>query len=237
MRHFITAALAGALIAPSLASAQDLGSMEVIVTARRRSSDDYSPQMPAIGLRRQADFAVQGVVVRGDTRDSAQREQEIYAMVRGAVALAGKQGLQLAFGEEVLQPLTAANVSALGIQRDSRPDSAKITFLVKAPLSAGMTAQQAQARITAFLKAVTPVGRAQIEAVDDLTFSVVGPDQYRPAISEAIAADARAMAARVGPDYAVQIENLQAPVEWARSGPSEVFLYLPYRLSVLPRRP
>jgi hypothetical protein len=94
--------------------------------------------------------------------------------------------------------------------------------------------EQAQSRITAFIKAVPPVGRAQMETSNDLTFSVVAPDQYRPAIIEAVSADARRAAAAMGTDYAVQIEGLQAPVEWSRSGVTEVFLCMPYKLVTRP---
>lgn len=44
------------------------------------------------------------------------------------------------------------------------------------------------------------------------------------------------MAARMGEDYGVEIEGLNHPVEWARAGLSEVLLYMPYRLVIVPRR-
>lgn len=46
------------------------GANEVVVTAQRREADDYSSDLPAIGLKRQADFAVIGVAVMGDSRDA-----------------------------------------------------------------------------------------------------------------------------------------------------------------------
>ena len=94
----------------------------------------------------------------------------------------------------------------------------------------------AEAKIAAFVKAVKPVGRALMETSDDLTFSVVAPDQYRGAIADIIAADAKAMAAKLGDGYGVEIEGLNRPVEWARSGLSEVLLYIPYKLVIVPRR-
>jgi hypothetical protein len=99
-----------------------------------------------------------------------------------------------------------------------------------------MDAQAAQSAITAFVKSVKPVGRALMTESDDLTLSVVAPDQYRGAVADAIAADARAMAARVGSDYGVEIEGLSRPVEWARAGLSDVLLYMPYKLVVVPKR-
>ena len=69
-----------------------------------------------------------------------------------------------------------------------------------------------------------------------MTLSVVAPDKYRGAIADIISADAKAMAARLGDGYAVEIEGLNRPVEWARSGLSEVLLYIPYKLVIVPKR-
>ena len=55
-----------------------------------------------------------------------------------------------------------------------------------------------------------------------LTLSIVAPDQYRGQILDLIAADARAIAARFGPDYAVEARGLDRPVEWRRASSTEV---------------
>lgn len=229
-------AVLGMLSLAPEALAQDEGLGEVIVTAMRREAQDYSAEMPAVGLRRKADFAVVGVSIAGDTRDQAQRQGEIYDMIRAAIAAAPRAGVQLAYGERTLQALTLANYRELSLTNDGRPDSQRTSFLVKVALSGTMDAQAAQSAITAFVKSVKPVGRALMTETDDLTLSVVAPDQYRGAVADAIAADARAMAARVGADYGVEIEGLSRPVEWARAGLSDVLLYMPYKLVVVPRR-
>jgi hypothetical protein len=229
-------AVLGMLSLAPEALAQDEGLGEVIVTAMRREAQDYSAEMPAVGLRRKADFAVVGVSIAGDTRDQAQRQGEIYDMIRAAIAAAPRAGVQLAYGERTLQALTLANYRELSLTNDGRPDSQRTSFLVKVALSGTMDAQAAQSAITAFVKSVKPVGRALMTEIDDLTLSVVAPDQYRGAVADAIAADARAMAARVGADYGVEIEGLSRPVEWARAGLSDVLLYVPYKLVVVSRR-
>ena len=94
-----TTAIALAMILAHPASAQDLGQQEVVVTASRIEQDNYQRDMPAVGLRRTADFLVQEVVIRGDTRDPKQRALEIRQMLQKAVQLASKQGVQLAFGD------------------------------------------------------------------------------------------------------------------------------------------
>jgi hypothetical protein len=131
--------LAGfALIAAAFAtqaSAQDLNVQEVVVTGSRVSLeqnefDDYNSERPAVGLRRLADFLVQPVAIRGDTRDEEQRGREIRAMLNDAVRLARQHGVELAYGEYILTELTAANIDELTLDADNRPDSQRVTFLV-----------------------------------------------------------------------------------------------------------
>ena len=216
--------------------AGDLGTQEVIVTGSRREADGFDAGQPAIGLRRRADFAIQEVRITGDTRDETKRHGEIYDMVRAAIAQAAKSGVQLATGDTVIEPLTLANYRSLTLTKDSRPDSERLSFLVKVPLGAGADAKGAVDRIDAFVKAVTPVGRALLERADDLTLSVVAPDQYRPQIVALVAGDARQMAAKFGADYVVEARGIERPVEWSRSGATDVLLYIPYQLSVVPHR-
>jgi hypothetical protein len=214
---------------------QDLRGDEIIVTGMRRNVDGYDEHIPAVGLRRPADFAVQPVVVRGDTRDADKRTEEIYATIRGAIELAAKRGdIELATGEVVVEPLTLANYRNVTIDKDNRPDSGKAEFLIKVRL-VGSDAKAAIERINAFIKAAPAVGRAQLETSDDLTLSVVDPDQYRGRIVDLVAADARATATKLGPDYVVEAKGLDRPVEWSRASLTEVFLYVPYSYTVVPK--
>src|SRR5690349_3025466 len=101
------AALALFVCCDTAALAQDLSEAEVVVTATRRALeedqfDDYDSERPAVGVRRMADFLVQPVAIRGDTRDPAQRRREIRAMLNDAVRLARQHGVELAYGEYVL---------------------------------------------------------------------------------------------------------------------------------------
>lgn len=239
---FVPALLLAALAAP--AGAQNIGESEIIVTGSRISrpsfdSDDVvTVRPPAIGMKRVADFAVQAVTIVGDTRDEQKRRDEIFGMVRKAIELAGKRGgIELATGQFVVEPLTLANYRNLEIEEDDeRDDVEQVGFLVKTRLAAGMDAKAALERIEAFVKAVPAVGRAEMEKDGDLTLSVVGPDRYRAAIVDLVAADARAMAARLGPAYAVHANGLDQAVQWSRASLTEVYLYVPYSYSVVPAR-
>ncbi len=231
-------ALAGPLAAPL--AAQDLNSQEIMVTGSRiafeeSEYDEYNNERPAVGLRRTADFLVQNVAIRGDTRDPKQRASEIRKMLNEAVRRAGAAGVELAYGEYILTPLTAANVEELTLSPDNRPDSQRVSFLVKAKLSDSQSGSVAQKRIADFIESVPENGRAQMDEMGDASLSVIGPDSYRLQITSAIAEDAKRLTAQMGENYAVEVEGLNKPVQWARSGPSEVFLFIPYKLTVLPR--
>ncbi len=232
-RRLILALALLASAAPVLGQ-DDLGSSEIIVTAARRESDDYDASIPAVGLRKVADFAVQRVTITGDTRDAPKRREEIYAMIRGAIELAGRRpAIELATGEMVVQRLTAANYKDLPLSGDGRPDTDRTSFLVKTALAGG-DAKAALDRIDAFVKAVPAVGRAEMRASGDLTLSVVSPNHYRGRIVDLVAADARETAAKLGPQYGVTASGLDRPVEWSRASLTEVFLYVPYSYSVVP---
>jgi hypothetical protein len=157
--------------------------------------------------------------------------------ISGAIALAGKSGgIELATGEMVVEPLTLDNYRNLPLHSDGRPDTDKTSFLVKTRLSANGDAKAALDRISAFIKSVPTVGRAEMKSDGDLTLSIVSPDQYRGRIVELVAADARATAAKLGTDYAVEAKGLDRPVEWSRASLTEVFLYVPYSYTVVPAR-
>lgn len=224
---------------PALAqerSAAVLGQQDIIVTANRREADGFDTNQPAVGLRRRADFAIQELTITGDTRDEAKRHFEMFDLLRIAITYAARNGVQLATGDTVVEPLTIDNYRDLTLKKDSRPDAEKLQLLVKAPLDTGTDAKVALDRIDAFVKEVPTVGRALIEKSDDLTLSIVAPDQYRPQIVQAVADDARAMAACFGTDYAVEARGIERPVEWTRAGLTDVLLYIPYQLTVVPKR-
>lgn len=228
-RVFIAVILA---MLPAPALAQD----EIVVTGSRRGNEGPA-QTAGIGIRHRADFAVQSVTVYGDTRDRAARRKEILDTVRNAIQLGEKRGVQLSYGEGIIQPLTLANYAdKLKFDEDgSRDDAEQVSFLVKTTLSDG-NALAAIDRLNAFIKAVPLVGRAVAAPAGDPGVSIVDPSQYRPRILAAIAADANAAAGQFGPDYAVEVNDLATPVRWVLASPTEVLLYISHDLKVVPKR-
>jgi hypothetical protein len=225
------------MLLPVPAAAQDPGMSEIVVSGSRiaRDPDEPGANRPAIGLRRTADFAIMTVSIAGDTREAPRRREEILTMVRAAIELAQRSGLELATGDFIVLPLTLANYRELPMANDGRQDSDRVVFLVKARLDATTDSATALQRIERFVRAVPANGRAEIRSGGELTLSVVAPDQYRGQILDLIAADSNAAARRFGPDYAVEARGLDRPVEWARASLTEVFLYVPYNIVVRPK--
>lgn len=245
MRGFLIGlAAAGVLAGAMPARAQD-GSEEIVVTGMRKLNPDDDedrvrilsiPTPAAVQmLRRTADFAVQQVIVTSDTVDEEESSAEVYAMTRKAIDLATGSGVELATGEIVVEPLTAANYKDLEIVEDDDSNGEAVKFLVKVPLAAGIDAKAALARIDKFIKAVPAVGRAQVKAYSELTLSVVNPEQYRGAIIDLVAKDTSATSGRFGQGYGVEVTGLDRPVQWKRASLTEVQLFLPSNSTVRPR--
>ena len=251
MRKLLMGLIAFGFLATAMpAFAQDDGAgQEIIVTGMRRLNPDDEDsernkekpvQTPAAvqTLRRVADFAIQQVVIVSDTVDEAAAKTEVLAMVRRAIDMASGSGVLVASGEIVVEPLTVGNYKDLEFLNDeNEPDISGqfVKFLVKVPLAPGIDAKTALARIDKFVKAVPPVGRAQMKAYSELTLSVVNPEQYRGAIIDLVAKDTAATSARFGAGYGVEVSGLDRPVQWKRSGLTEVQLFLPSSSTVRPR--
>lgn len=248
MIGYRTAAGILALAGAWAAQAQDINEGEVVVTGtrarqvyidprtnRRIETEEDASGLPSVGLRRRADFALLPVVVSGDTRELDQRREEILTMVRSALALAGRSGIELATGDFFVVPLTTGNYRTLAFLGDGRPDSERVAFFIKTRLGASADeANQAITRLEQFISKVPAAGRAEMRAGGPLTLSIVAPDQYRGPLLDLIAKDALAIAARFGPQQQVEAHGLDRPVEWRRAGATEVFLYIPHRMVFRP---
>jgi hypothetical protein len=218
--------------APTIALAQnDLG--EIVVTAQRASSDYYSDEQTVIGLRRDADSAVQAIWITSDSRVESMRKSEIHAMLLAALQRAGAAGVQLVMGDFELVPVTTASYRDLVFQTGNRPDTSKIVLYVKAKL-AGSTGN-AQKRIDDFVTAVPPSGRALLEKQGNLTLTIINPDQYRDDVVKLIAESAKRYASYFGPDYGVEVGGLNEQLAWTQVSNTQVFLYIPYRFSIKPK--
>lgn len=234
------------LLSASAAAAQDFDVSEeavdfdnanIIVTGTKVRSDfdGYSSSVPLVGYQRQADYLLQPIRITGDTRDAKQRVDEVYQTVGGFVRAANAQGFTIAYGDLVTTDVTSANLRDLPLTNAGRPDTSGITLFATTKL-AEMDVKTAQSRLAALLKGFRPVGRALVEDGGSPSLSIVGPDRYRPQIAEAVAKDAARMAGLFGEGYAVEVTGLEGTVQWQRRGTTDLFLFIPYRLTITPRR-
>jgi hypothetical protein len=206
---------------------------EVVVTANRLNARYAQQDRPVIGLRRKADSGVTVVAFTSDSRDAETRKREIQTMMRAAIDRAAAAGIELVTGSFELEPVTAANYQALALVPADRPDTSKVNVMFKARLTG--SADAAIQQIAAFVKSVPRTGRGTVDSYGGFTLTIVNPDQYRSAIVKQVAENARAQAAMFGPDYAVQVSGIDGQVFWSQVSGTEVFLYVPYRFSIVPK--
>lgn len=244
MKILIVAAACTASFWALPVQAQEIGQQEVMLSPSRASQSGraqiagYDPDIPAVGLIRTADFAVRSVTIEGDTRDKELRESEIRSMLESTIRIAADRGLELSFGSMSIENLTLDNFAIFtegNVLGGSRPDTSRISFLVKVPLNDQSDLETVTKRMDDFQNAVRPVGRAQFAGKGPITLSIVKPDQYRTDIIGLVGRDSREVAAQVGDAFSVTITGLHKPVDWIRWGDLKVMLFLPYETTVVPK--
>lgn len=233
-----TSALAFALaLASSAAVAQQSTAPsvgEVMVTASRSSIPYAGQDRPVVGLRRTADAAVMSLVIVSDTRDAATRTQEIYTVLLAAMDKAPGAGVELVYGGTPIIPVTRANYQDLPLLGAGRVDTSQLQLLVKARLTGSAAATQA--KLLAFITSLKGSGRATVGTGGGISLTVVDPDQYRSQIVSLVAADAKAVAGLFGPEFTFSVTGIDGQVVWAQVSTTEVFLYIPYRYTIVPKR-
>lgn len=227
-------ALAALAVFAAPVQARQSGMEEVVVTASRLS--EYDPvKTPFVTLNRRADNLISTVRVVCDTRDLSQRKQELKATLRNMIKAAPGAGVELGLeGEEVVGRFDETMLDAV-IQPHNRPDTSVATLVVKTRVAPSDTFDAAAGRIKAFAEKTPKAGRTEILPTEEWNLTLIGPQRYRGEVFGLVAEDARKVAATFGPDYAVSAEGLQLPLSWYRSGPLELALYVPYKLTVTPR--
>jgi hypothetical protein len=230
----IALALAAAVAASVSAQARQSGLEEVVVTASRLT--EYDPvKTPFVTLNKRADNLITVVRVVCDTRDLSQRKQELKTTLRNMIKAAPGAGVELGLeGEEVIGRFDDTMLDAV-IRPDGRPDTSVAVLVVKTRVTPTDTFDAATGRIEAFAEKTAKAGRTEILPTQDWDLTLIGPQRYRGEVLALVADDARKVAGTFGPDYAVAADGLQLPLSWYQSGPLELALYVPYKLTVTPR--
>ncbi len=235
-KHLVAGMAALSCLAGS-AMAQDGGVDEIIVTGSRAIEWDRD-DIPVVQLARRADNLIVAVTVVNDTRDAADRREELISTLRSMVqAAGGNAGIDLSIEDDgALVPLSPDMVSTLTLGVDpGRSDTSVARLIVKTPIAAADTLDAASGRIERFVESVPKRGRSLVSITGDWELSIVNPAQYRPAILAAISADASSTAEAFGAGYAVEVSGLSNRVTWTQSGPLDLSLFIPYEMSIKPR--
>jgi hypothetical protein len=228
----ITLSLWAGAAAAQPAEPQGLG--EVMVTSNRTGAPFAQQDRPVAGLRRTADAAVMSLVITSDHREAETRKQEIHTVLRGAMDKAAASGFEIVSGSFRLEPVSRQNYESLPLQSGGRVDTSQVRVLVKTPLAG--TAAETEARLRRFIGSLSGSGRATVEYGGGWTLTVVNPDQYRDSIIGLVAEDAKHSAALFGPDFTVNITGIDGQVAWSQISSTEVFLYIPYRYTIVPKQ-
>lgn len=235
-KRLLAAFITLAILVPIPAAAQD--ESNVIVTGSRsdRSDDQYyDEEQSAIGLTRKADFFVKPLYVSSDSRDPDQRQAELLAMLRATIERAGGAGITLVAGDYTLTPVTLSGIENLEIGSGNRPDTSRVQVYARIPVSNDVDrVRDADQRITTFVRSVPVTGRSFIET-GSTVLGLSNPDQYRLAVVQAIADEAKRYSAQFGSDYGIEIRGLDSELYWQQAGEAEVFLYIAHSFVIRPK--
>ncbi len=218
----------GAMLLGVDASAQNLE--EVVVTGLRAS--DYS-EMPAVTITKPADFLVQKIQLINDSRSPDLRKKEIIETVEGMLNRAtSDRNIALSYGEGFLVPVNLTDESLQIIEDKKRPDTSRVEIYVKVTLAAGDDTKARIAALRKFIEKTPLVGRTEVEPMDDVGLSIVGPEKYRYDILARIAEENARLAKVVGSKCEVKVSGLSRRVMWERTEVAELMLYIPYEMEM-----
>lgn len=213
---------------------------EIVVTANRMSRymDDI---IPVVTLKENADFVLVTYDIVCDTRDKTQRHKELTDTLNDLIARANKRAdIELSIIEEYEDdydvfylPVPFEKVDPGQFTADyGRSDTSRLEVTVKTPIDDSITSVDfAEQKISGFMDTVREYGRTIIGSGDDPQLSVRNVERYRPALMAAILSDVKATTSSLGGTTA-EITGLEQVIRWERSGPLELTLYIPYKVSV-----
>ena len=226
-----------AMVTTDTAIAQDGGIVLVTGARQDRSATNafLGSQAPAIGLTRRADYFVTPVYVGSDTRDGTARMDELYAMLEAAITEAASQGVTLVAGQYTLAPVTVENMRQLVIASGNRPDTSQVLVYARTDLTGPSPKRRdAAAQIRTYVASIPATGRSFIET-GATALAINNPEQYRGAVVQRIADEAKSYAAMFGSNYGITISGLDALLYWQQSSETDVFIYIEHDFTIAPR--
>jgi hypothetical protein len=97
------------------------------------------------------------------------------------------------------------------------------------------TFETATDRLKRLIDGAEKFGRTEISRETRWDLTLVAPEQNRDELIRRIIEDSRHTADLLGNGSGIAIEGLQRPIEWYRTGPLELALYIPYHLQISPK--
>ena len=231
---FIAATLAACMISP--AAGQD-GAEEIVVTGARASQRNavYADvRVPAIAMTRRADFVIADLRVSSDSRDAETRSQEVQRTLQNLAARARGGAVTLALQQDdTIRPFSMELAMRL-LTHGGRTDTSQVIVHMRTAVRADDTLDTARQRFRTFAESVRGEGRALVDIPGDLGLTLRDIPQYRAPLIDAIVADARDIAGRLGDGYRAELTGLENPVAWRKSGDLQLTLFIDYQVRVVP---
>jgi len=213
-------------------SAQEQVETVVVTGSRLREDAEYNPH---VTVPARADHLVTKVRVVCDTRDPERRKEELRQTLRNMIAEAGRvKSISLGVGDDVLVPFSSDMLDKV-IEPDAKPETSDAYIVVRTELSKEDSFDGATGRIKKFIAETAKAGRTEILNDKSFNLGIMIPERYRAKLIAKIAADAKETAAQFGPNFEACAEGMQHTIEWYQTGPLDLALYLPYKLTITPR--
>lgn len=203
---------------------------EVVVTGML--SDGYG-EMPAVTIKKPADFLVQEIRLVNDSRSPDLRKKEILSTIDAMLKRASaNKRIALSYGDGFLEPVNLNDESLQIIEDKRRADTSSIDIFVKTTLAAGDNTKERIAELRKFILDARLTGRTEIESLGDIGLSIVDPERYRYGILEKIAQENARMIQAMGGKCRIKLAGLERRVQWERTDIAELTLFIPYRAEV-----
>lgn len=228
MNKIFVLVLLGCLSVPVVA---DSVLEEVVVTAQKRSASFDG--IPAVTVKKRADYLVQRVKLINDSRSPDLRKKEIVDTIDNLIKAARKiKGIELSYGEGFLLPINLNDESLQLIEDSKRTDTSSVSIFIKIALDQARAPRDQIAELRSFIEKANRVSRTEIEVLDDVGVSLINPEQYRYEILKKVSEENNRVKEVVGGSCEITIAGLQGRVEWERSDVAELTLYIPYMTEV-----
>ncbi len=203
---------------------------EIVVTGQRTQSYEG---VPAVTVRKPADFLVQGIRLVNDSRSPDLRKSEIIGTIDGLLKRAAElRNVALSYGEGFLAPIDLSSDALQIIEDQKRSDTSVVNIYVKVTLTDRDDTKKRISDLRAFIKQAKLIGRTEIEPTGDVRLSIVNPERYRSDLLARIAEDNANLSRSMGKKCNVTVGGLERRIEWQRTGVAELTLYIPYSVEI-----